>query len=175
MAPMVNPVARTMTRTFSFRSLPPGQRGFTLLEILLVFTLVALASIVVLPNIGELDARSFNVQSREAVALLNHARRSAVVSGRPRSVAFYSAAEDTEGLTAPERNSVGSWYGADIGLRFRGSTEQEPSPRDYLSISFFPEGGSTGGTLLLADNDQSYRIDIDPFTGRISTGDRDED
>ena len=38
-------------------------------------------------------------------------------------------------------------------------------------VTFYPEGGSTGGRLLFAQAEQSGIIDIDPFTGRVSTRD----
>jgi general secretion pathway protein H len=40
---------------------------------------------------------------------------------------------------------------------------------DLVEITFYPEGGSTGGTLLLAQGAQQASIDIDPFTGRVET------
>jgi hypothetical protein len=42
-------------------------------------------------------------------------------------------------------------------------------------VTFYPEGGSTGGTLLFAQEDQAGVIDIDPFTGRVSSGDPDKE
>ena len=78
---MDNPAAKAMTPIFSYRtaghsSLAP-EAGFTLLEILLVLTLVSLAGLVLLPNMGRLDERTFEVRARQAVALLNQARRTA--------------------------------------------------------------------------------------------------
>jgi len=150
-------------------------RGFTLLEILLVMTLVALAALVVLPNVGELDARNFDVQARQAVALLNHARRTAVVNGTPASATLYEAAAESGDLPAPAPNSVGSWYGDGIELRYRDSTDQEVDIEQQLELSFYPEGGSSGGTLLLAQGERETSIEVDPFTGRIRAGGEQDD
>ena len=62
---------------------PARQRGFTLLEILLVLALLALASVMVVPNVGSLDARTYSVQLRQVNALLHYARRNAVITGLP--------------------------------------------------------------------------------------------
>lgn len=141
--------------------------GFTLLEILLVMTLIALAALVVVPNIGELDARNFDVQARQAVALLNHARRTAVVSGTPASATFYDAAAESENLPRAARNSVGSWYGGDIALGYQDSRDRSVDFERLVEFSFYPEGGSSGGTLTLSANTRRIAIEVDPFTGRI--------
>ena len=38
-----------------------------------------------------------------------------------------------------------------------------------LIVTFFPEGGSTGGTLLLRRDDRAASIHVDPITGRMET------
>ena len=137
-------------------------------------TLVALAALVVIPNVGGLDARDFDVQARQAVALLNHARRTAVVNGTPASATFYETATASADLPAPARNSAGSWHGEDLALRYRDSTGQEVDIEQRLELSFYPEGGSSGGTLLLAAGERELAIEVDPFTGRIRTRSEDE-
>ena len=37
-----------------------------------------------------------------------------------------------------------------------------------IEITFFPEGGSTGGKLMLALDERHATIEINPFTGRVS-------
>ncbi|MCH7816357.1 MAG: hypothetical protein IIC60_07290, partial [Proteobacteria bacterium] len=65
--------------------------------------------------------------------------------------------------------SVGQWQSQGITLRFRDSTDREIEIDERIDIVFYPEGGSTGGTLILAQNQQLANIEIDPFTGRITT------
>ena len=62
---------------------PADERGFTLLEILLVLSLIALASVLVVPNVGSLDTRTYSVQLRQVNALLHYARRNAAFTGLP--------------------------------------------------------------------------------------------
>lgn len=143
------------------------QKGFTLLEILLVLTLIGMASLFIFPNVGNLDGRTFNIQVRQASSLLNHARRDAVVRGQPSTIRIYADEELQQGDEILDPNVVGSWFSEGIRIGFRDSTEQEDEIDENIDITFFPEGGSTGGTLLLAMEDREACIEIDPFTGRI--------
>lgn len=151
--------------------------GFTLLELLLVLTIIGLASVLVVPNVGSLDSRTFPAQVRQANSLLNYARRTAVVSGQPTSAAFLTVPEPEDDAQLAElglaRNSVGTWLAGDIRLSFVDSTGREQDIDTLLEISFFPEGGSTGGTLTFSQGEQQQQIVVDPFTGRIETRDDD--
>lgn len=144
-----------------------SEKGFTLLELLLVLTLIGMASVLIFPNVGNLDGRTFNVQVRQAHSLLNHARRDAVVRGQPSTIRLYADEDLDENEEILASNVVGSWQSEGIDILFRDSTDQESEVEDSIDITFFPEGGSTGGTLLLALGEQQARIAIDPFTGRI--------
>ncbi len=141
-------------------------RGFTLLELLLVLTVIGLASALIVPNIGNLESRTFGAQVREAVSLLNYARRMAVVSGNPSTASFIVA--EAEEDTSLARNSVGRWQSIGTSIRFRDSTDREMEVEEKIEVTFYPEGGSTGGELLMALDDQYVDISIDPFTGRVS-------
>jgi general secretion pathway protein H len=72
-------------------------------------------------------------------------------------------------------NVVAQWNGSGIALRFRDSTDREIEIEEVTEVTFYPEGGSTGGSLLFAQAEQSGIIDIDPFNGRVSTRDYEED
>ena len=150
------------------------QRGFTLLEILLVVSLIALAGAVLIPNMTGLDSRSFSAQVRGASSLLNYARREAVVTGSPAKARLVIRQQE-ENTALPDLQLVGEWLAGDVGIRFRDSTDREIEVEDNLDITFYPEGGSTGGTLLLNQGDRLVAIDIDPFTGRVATEFLDED
>jgi len=151
----------------------PRQGGFTLLEIMLVLAIMALAAVIVIPSVGSLEGRGFAAQVRHAHTLLNYARRTAVVSGQPTSVAFAMIDPDVSDDALPEetlplaRDSVGLWQSQDAELVFLSSTDQETEVEELLEVSFYPEGGSTGGTLTFTQAQQRATIHIDPFTGRV--------
>ena len=146
------------------------QRGFTLLELLLVLTIIGMASILVVPNVGNLDSRSFAVQVRQANTLLNHARRMAVVQGQPRSVHFILEEGASEN-PASGAASDSEWRSERIQLRVIDSTDQELEIDERFEVTFYPEGGSSGGSLQFELEGQQAMIHIDPFTGRINRGD----
>ena len=157
------------------------QRGFTLLEIILVLAIIATASIMVVPNLGGFEARTFGTQVRQAQSLLNYARRTAVISGQASTVSFNVlpadelAQADREEEYASLSNIVAQWNGGGLNLRFRDSTDREIEIEESTEVTFYPEGGSTGGTLLFTQENQAGVIDVDPFTGRVSSGDPDRE
>ena len=167
---------------------PARQRGFTLLEILLVLALLALASVLVVPNVGSLDARTYSVQLRQVNALLHYARRNAVITGLPFSARLYgptfrpddadiaSADEFAGGRERGQGQSAGllqtpeaRWKSDGIALSYEDSTERLTEVERFIDVTFYPEGGSSGGTLIFSRDDRHTRIVIDPFTGRISS------
>ena len=159
----------------------PAQHGFTLLEILLVLAIVAMASIFVVPNLGGFETRTFNTQVRQAHSLLNYARRTAVVSGQASTVSFNVLSEEERDRQqrddeySSSSNIVAQWNGPGIELRFRDSTDREIEIDSSTEVTFYPEGGSTGGILLFAQAEQLGIIDVDPFTGKITTRDPDRE
>ena len=172
---------RTAALANTRQPVPKQQRGFTLLEIILVLAIIATASILVVPNLGGFEARTFSTQLRQAQSLLNYARRTAVVSGQASTVSFnvLPADEMRQSDREEERTSlsniVAQWNGAGINLSFRDSTDREIEIEETAEVTFYPEGGSTGGVLLFAQGDQTGAINVDPFTGRVSSGDPEED
>lgn len=158
-----------------------SQRGFTLLEIILVLAIIATASVLVAPSFGGFEARTFDTQLRQARSLLNYARRTAVVSGQASTVSFSVIPvdeieqPDSEESYISLSNIVAQWNGAGVSLRFRDSTDREIRIDETTEVTFYPEGGSTGGMLLFAQADQTGIINIDPFTGRVSSRDPDRE
>ena len=66
------------------RAVAGAENGFTLLEILLVLTIIGLAGALLVPRLSSFDTRGFNIEVREAAGLLNHARRNAHCQRQPR-------------------------------------------------------------------------------------------
>jgi prepilin-type N-terminal cleavage/methylation domain-containing protein len=167
-------VARTMTRT-SVASARPA--GFTLLELVIVLAILAMGSVLVIPSLSGMSARTFNAQVREAHALLNYTRRTAVVTGQAATARFQADLRDEEALLAATpatdaRSRLGRdavWTARGLTLAYRDSTEQVEPVEESLDVTFFPEGGSTGGALILAQNARQVEIRIDPFSGKVTT------
>lgn len=147
------------------------QRGFTLLELLIVLAILGMAASVIVPNLSSIGARRFDAQLREAAGLLNHARRMAVVEGHVTEVQLSVAADEDSGSMA-ERGDRISRYRFDTGLElaWRQTPEDRPEPEADITLRFFPEGGATGGDVLLQGERRRAVIRVDAFSGRVQTG-----
>ncbi len=144
-----------------------------------MLAILAMGSMLVIPGLTGMDTRTFNAQVREASSLLNYARRTAVVTGRPAVASFQSqpdeaAAEEDTDIRSSEtaRSTLGPdapWSSRGVEVAYRDSTQQLVEVEDAIDITFFPEGGSTGGELILTLDDREAVIVIDPFSGRVRT------
>ncbi len=146
-----------------------GQDGFTLLEVLLVLSIIALGSALLVPRLGDIGGRGFQMEVRSAASLLNHARRNAVVTGNPATISFIPELTEPDLDYHPPAFSAGVYRASDLEMHFKDSTGALTPVSAPLEITFFPEGGSTGGTLLLSQGDRSASISIDPVSGRMET------
>lgn len=149
--------------------------GFTLLELLVVCALLALTLTLVVPNLSGIDGTSFRGQVRRAVATLVYARRAAVVQAMPVTATFRQgeAQDDTSAALAPDAvlarpEDDALWASDNLGLSFQRDENLEATATQEITVTFFPEGGSTGGVLTFADDERSASIRVDPITGRIS-------
>ena len=140
--------------------------GFTLLEILLVLSIIGIVSTLVLPGLGDIEFRTFNSQVREAASLLRFAKRTAVVQGSPASIEIY-AVPSSELDTDASPMSVGYWEFSYGDLIFEESTDVTYEVEDKIEIVFYPEGGSTGGVISLKFEERKSKIIIDPFSGQV--------
>lgn len=166
---------RTISPVVSTLHSPANREdGFTLLELLVVLSLIALAVSLIIPNITSTDSSTFNAQVRRAVASLSYARRLAVVQAMPQVASFYALDpenpdyEDLLELVAGERNE-NIWVSELLSISFQADASELPEQTERVEITFFPQGGSTGGVLNFSQNNRSAVIKVDPITGRIST------
>jgi len=61
------------------------------------------------------------------------------------------------------------WVSQRVALLFRSELNQPQEKREDVEVTFFPQGGSTGGVLEFALKDYTAKVRIDPITGRITT------
>jgi general secretion pathway protein H len=151
------------------------QRGFTLLELLLVLGILAMMATLIGPGLNSLDSPGFNAQVRQASSLLNYARRRAVVEGQTQRIEFFPmnvTATDATDATQPADDSAGvagRWTSSNMELWFSAATDRSQQQQAVLSVSFFPEGGSTGGELVFRQGERQRALTVDPFSGRVSS------
>jgi general secretion pathway protein H len=135
------------------------ERGFSLLELIVVLAILALAAGLVAPSIGRsTDALRTRAEVAGFSAVLRHAREQAITTRQAHRVVVepvdhvvrvYAGEELRRTRTIPRRWSV--------------DTAGEAS----LAVRFEPHGTSTGGHYRIVANDVVWRVTVDAFTGRV--------
>lgn len=149
------------------RPIPPRRsRGFTLVEIIAVVALIALAMTLVAVTVGDgLTNAKVKAASRDLVAALRYTRGQAIVKREPMALAV-----DVDGrrYRAPGRKWVELPKEMEIKiLTARSEMEGEGIGR----IRFYPDGASTGGNIELFRGEAVWRIDVNWLTGEVALSD----
>lgn len=137
-----------------------GARGFTLLELIVTLSVIALAVGLALPAIGR---STETVRARAEVAgfsaVLRHAREQAITRRQPHKV-----------VVEPVARRVTVLGGDDEVRRTRVLPERltiEAVSASSLTVRFEPEGSSSGGEFRLTSGTTVYRVTVDAVTGRV--------
>lgn len=136
-----------------------NRKGFTLLEILLVIAIIGFSAFIVIPRLEMGQTAILKAQVREAIAVLNYARRAALIQGKPQIAILY----ETEETAASE---PGRWVSQGASLQWGG--EKAKDSKEYR-VTFYPEGGSSGGEIVVARDGYEIKIVINPLTGKIKS------
>lgn len=137
--------------------------GFTLVELLVVLALLALAYGMAAPSLGRaIGSGEMHVAARELAAALREARAAAVGGGR--AVRFVVDGAAGAYGTGQQRRAVPR--GIEIAAEVPDS--RRLSAR-VAAIDFFPDGASTGGRVVLAQRGggASVAVAVDWLTGRV--------
>ncbi|WP_445371972.1 prepilin-type N-terminal cleavage/methylation domain-containing protein [Methylomonas sp. HW2-6] len=125
-------------------------KGFTLLELLIVISLLSLLSAV--------GARAYRARNNThyfdaIINTLENAKLRAINEGRRID------------LTC---NEIASTTKTGLSRQFYMScTSTLPSPQENTTLSFFPDGSSSGGLITLKNSGQNNTIKIDWLTGKL--------
>lgn len=161
---------------------PRSTTGFTLLELVIVLALVALATSLVLPAVHRgLEYWRLQGATRDVATLFKFTRNRSVAGKEPlqvildrsRSIYWLDNADASVLDDPPERGARGiRLYGLPKGIRFGEVIGAGANPDGTrVGVQFFPRGSSTGGQVqVLDERGRGYRITIDPVTGRTSIG-----
>jgi general secretion pathway protein H len=139
-------------------------RGFTLIEMLVVLTILALVMVLVPPFLAGGQARAeFTATAQQIAAALRDTRGLAIRRGHTATFAVDFAA-----------GAYGTSDGGRIrhvpkGLRLLVYTPAgEPVGTDIGVIRFFADGSSTGGEVRLLQGERRSNVRVDWLTGRVS-------
>ncbi len=147
---MANPVAKAKMRILSGRRRRLATRGFTLVELLVVLTIVALAASLVAPPLGRaLGVGQLRSETGDIVTALREARSDAILRGMP--VDFVAVGPSRWRLAGRQHDlPAGISYSMSVPPAGHGAA-------GTTFIRFFPDGRSTGGSVIVR-NDRSRRV-----------------
>ncbi len=140
-----------------------ASRGFTLIELTVVLTVVVLGFAAVSTQIAA-GNQSLQMKSlcRDLVSALRYARGQALLSGQEVAVAI-DLAENSYRLS--NRDKVFT-FAKDIELTLE-IAQDELSADEVGHIRFYPDGSSSGGRAVLEWGEIKYQVDVNWLSGKI--------
>ena len=136
--------------------------GFTLVEMLVVLSLVALLLVISLPySTSSGEGRKLDAASQIIAAKLRETQISSLSSNRERSLTV----DIKKGLliqTNPDKT-----FELPEGIGMSIITSNNEIMKDAGAFRFFPDGGSTGGKIILSKGENRREIAISWLTGGI--------
>jgi general secretion pathway protein H len=140
-----------------------GQRGFTLVEILVVMAIIALVLGVVATGMSRsISGAEARQAARKVVASLRYTRTQAILR---HSEQVFEVDVEKRSYKAPGRDMVALPEGVEILLT---TARSEMTSESVGGIRFFPDGGSTGGRVDLSVRGREYVVNVAWLTGEAS-------
>lgn len=147
MKPHVLPVSR------------PGERGFSLLELIVVMAIISLVLVAVTPLVNPWQHGALvDVAAREVALALRGTRAAAIYGNKGATFTLDGAARQYWSDAVPARIPLP----ASITATFAAGQAS------LGQIQFFPDGGASGGTIVLKDAHRSAAIRVEALTGRVA-------
>jgi type II secretion system protein H len=140
--------------------------GFSLLELMIVMAIVGMIATLVIPRVSSSQVALLKAQVREVAAVLNYARRSAIIRGKTTKASFYNK-KMGENTLLQKSAKPEQWISRGAILQWgEGSKEKD---KTVYEITFYPEGGSSGGKFTLIHQKYKATITVDPLTSKIES------
>jgi len=136
-------------------------RGFTLLELLVVVAILALAMLTVPPMLNRGLGSQVQSSVRELATGLRWARTEAV--GEHRSVALWV---DTQQKFFEIEHRAGI-HPLPESSKVLVTTARSEVDGQRAAVRFFPDGSSTGGMIEVGGDGVNYQIKVDWLTGGV--------
>jgi prepilin-type N-terminal cleavage/methylation domain-containing protein len=163
---------------------PPPPRGYTLIEILIVLAILALLAGMVWPLLaGGSEEQTRRQAAWDVLVACRYARSESVASGWMHVLRYEASAEppvfrltavppgggpeDAVAAQPPYDRPVG--FPADTEVLVEPAAEadaERDQSADAPALYFYPDGTSDGGRIELTGPRRTFRIQVQPYTGR---------
>ena len=144
---------------------PTAAAGFTLLEMLVVLAIVGLVLAIVPPNLMKgTGAQALKADTRLIVSGLQYARTRAISQNIPVALVIDP---QTRHFSIDGRQQIGTFSASTEFSALNGQQVWQTGTR--TAIQFLPDGGSTGGEILLSYHETKYRLSVNWLTGAVTT------
>jgi general secretion pathway protein H len=132
------------------------------MEMLAVIVLIAIAVTVTAVSLGGRSRGQLEASAQRVAAGLRDTRTRAMATGKPQ---WFTVDLRGHAWAAPGRDAHA--FPADADVRVT-SAAQESDQAGVARIRYFPDGSSSGGNIVLADDRRSARVDVDWLTGGVT-------
>jgi prepilin-type N-terminal cleavage/methylation domain-containing protein len=142
-----------------------NKKGVTLIELIVVFVIIAIGAALTIPNMGSWIANyRLRTATRDITSTLRVAQMKAVSNNLDYRVSF-----DTGARTyILQRNTGGLWLDEGAAQTLPTGIRMDPAPTNN-PLTFSPNSSSNGGTVYLKNPKETPRtIRVLPSTGRIT-------
>jgi prepilin-type N-terminal cleavage/methylation domain-containing protein len=159
------------------------ERGFSLIELIIVLILFGLSFSLATPSLSRLSkAMELKGAVKKVTAILHNFRSEAVNKGKVYQVIFDTELREIRVQSPETEESKEEEKEQDEKRTFRPKTYFMPGgilmkeievaspqyPLDVPSIEFYPNGGSNGGSLVLdTEGRKGYKIKVHFLTGMV--------
>ena len=142
---------------------PAVSQGFTLVEILIVVTLIAALTLLLVGAMnGGMDGLKLRSNAKTLVAELRHARAQAISTGTVQRFTI----EPEKRIWTGAKQRHGEFPKA-LEVTFTGVRQVQAREGEGV-ILFFEDGASTGGRIQLRLKNAAWNVDIAWLTGEVS-------
>ena len=146
-------------------------RGFSLLEVLLVVGLIAVAGVLAASAMtGGFDRIALQSTAKTIAAQLRYTRAQAIATGEPQRFVL-----DPQARTWTGPNGRHGTIPESLQVEFTGARELQAREGEGV-IQFFADGAATGGRVRVLLRDTAWQVDVAWLTGevRLTRGAADE-